>query len=205
MPTPTKGPRLGAGPAHQRLMMANLAADLFTHGRIRTTEAKAKALRPYAERLITKAKRGDLHARRQVLAKLRDRDVVAYLFEDVAPRFVDRNGGYTRILKLDPRKGDNARMALIELVELGVGSGEETIEESRSRRSRGIFGRRRRQQQREDAGYGVDDVSAASQALADDRSELDEDENLEEDVDEDEAESSDDAFEDIDDVDEDED
>ena len=119
MPTPTRGPRLGGSAAHQKHILANLATELFRHGRITTTQAKARALRPYAERLITKAKRGDLHARRLVLAKLHDRDVVAHLFEDVAPRFSGRDGGYTRILKLDPRKGDRARMALIELVERG--------------------------------------------------------------------------------------
>ena len=144
MPTPKRGPRLGGGPAHQKHLLANQARDLFRHGRIRTTEAKAKALRPYAEKLITKAKRGDLHNRRLVLAELHDRDVVAYLFEDVAPRFADRDGGYTRILKLDPRKGDNARMALIELVEQGDSPGGEAIEESKAGRSRGLFGRRRR-------------------------------------------------------------
>lgn len=144
MPAPKRGPRLGGGPAHQRQLLANLASDLFRHGQIRTTLAKAKLLRPYAERLLTKAKRGDLHARRQVLADLRDRDVVAYLFEEVAPRFADRDGGYTRILKLGPRKGDNAPMALIELVDRGEGSGEDVIEESRASRSRGLFGRRRR-------------------------------------------------------------
>jgi large subunit ribosomal protein L17 len=144
MPTPKRGPRLGGGPAHQKHLLAGLASDLFRHGRITTTEAKAKALRPYAERLITKAKQGDLHARRQVLAKLHDRDVVAYLFEDVAPRFAERNGGYTRILKLEPRKGDGARMALIELVEQGTAAGEEVIEESKQGRMRGLFGRRRR-------------------------------------------------------------
>jgi large subunit ribosomal protein L17 len=116
MPTPTRGPRLGGSAAHQKHILANLATELFRHGRITTTQAKARALRPYAERLITKAKRGDLHARRMVLSTLHDRDVVAHLFEEVAPRFAARAGGYTRILKLDPRKGDNARMALIELV-----------------------------------------------------------------------------------------
>ncbi len=144
MPTPKRGPRLGGGPAHQKLLLSNLASDLFRHGHVRTTEAKAKTLRPYAEKLITKAKQGDLHARRQVIAKLRDRDVVAYLFEDVAPRFADRDGGYTRILKVGPRRGDNAPMAIIELVERGEGSGEEAIEESKAGRSRGLFGRRRR-------------------------------------------------------------
>ena len=117
MPTPTRGPRLGGSAAHQKHILANLATELFRHGRITTTQAKARALRPYAERLITKAKRGDLHARRLVLAKLHDRDVVARLFEEVAPRFAERDGGYTRILKLDPRKGDRAKMAMIELVD----------------------------------------------------------------------------------------
>ena len=144
MPTPKRGPRLGGSAAHQKHLLANQARDLFRHGRIRTTEAKAKALRPYAEKLITKAKRGDLHARRLVLADLHDRDVVAYLFEDIAPRFADRDGGYTRILKLEPRKGDNARMALIELVVQGDGAGGEVIEESKAGRSRGLFGRRRK-------------------------------------------------------------
>jgi len=144
MPTPKRGARLGGGPAHQRNLMANLASDLFRHGHIRTTHAKAKMLRPYAEKLITKAKRGDLHARRQVLALLRDRDVVAYLFEEVAPQFAERDGGYTRILKLGPRKGDNAPMAIIELVDRVDGSGEDVIEESKASRSRGLFGRRRR-------------------------------------------------------------
>ncbi|NNC92241.1 MAG: 50S ribosomal protein L17 [Acidimicrobiia bacterium] len=117
MPTPTKGRRMGGSSAHQKAILANLASDLFRHGRIKTTEAKAKMLRPYAEKLITKAKAGDLHSRRQVLATLRNKDVTAYLFEDVAPRFADRNGGYTRILKLGPRRGDGAEMAIIELVE----------------------------------------------------------------------------------------
>ena len=117
MPKPKKGPRLGSGPSHQKLMLGGLAADLFTHERIRTTVAKAKALRPFAERLITFAKRGDMHARRRVLRVVPDRDVVAHLFEDIAPRFADREGGYTRILKLGPRKGDGAEMAQIELVE----------------------------------------------------------------------------------------
>jgi large subunit ribosomal protein L17 len=124
MPTPTRGPRLGGSAAHQKHILSNLAKELFRHGRITTTEAKARALRPYAERLITKGKRGDLHARRLVLAKLHDRDLVAQLFEVIAPRFKDRPGGYTRIRKLDPRKGDNARMALIELVDGGTSSAE---------------------------------------------------------------------------------
>ena len=117
MPTPTKGPRLGGGPAHERLMMANLATALFDHGRITTTEAKAKRLRPLAERLITFAKRGDLAARRRVLTVVRDKDVVHVLFTEIGPRYQTRQGGYTRIVKVGPRKGDNAPMAVIELVE----------------------------------------------------------------------------------------
>lgn len=117
MPTPTKGPRLGGGPAHERLMLANLATALFEHGRITTTEAKAKRLRPLAERLITFAKRGDLAARRRVLTVVRDKDVVHVLFTEIGPRYQTRQGGYTRIVKVGPRKGDNAPMAVIELVE----------------------------------------------------------------------------------------
>ena len=117
MPTPTKGPRLGGSPAHERLMLANLATSLFKHGRIQTTETKAKRLRPLAERLITEAKRGDLAARRLVLTTVRDKDVVYALFSDIAPRYANRPGGYTRIVKTGPRKGDAAPMAIIELVE----------------------------------------------------------------------------------------
>ena len=117
MPTPAKGPRMGGSPAHERHMLANLATALFEHGRITTTEAKAKRLRPYAEHLITFGKRGDLHARRQVLKRLNDKSVVHVLFAEIGPRYVDRPGGYTRILKLGNRKGDNAPMAIIELVE----------------------------------------------------------------------------------------
>ena len=116
MPTPTKGHRLGGSPAHERHILANLATALFQHGRITTTEAKAKRLRPVAERLITFAKRGDLHARRQVLTTVTDRDVVHALFTEIAPTFENREGGYTRITKIGPRKGDNAAMAVIELV-----------------------------------------------------------------------------------------
>ena len=116
MPTPTKGPRLGGGPAHERLILANLATALFEHERITTTEAKAKRLRPLAERLITFAKRGDLHARRRVLTVVRDKGVVHGLFTEIAPAVAERQGGYTRITKIGPRKGDNAPMAVIELV-----------------------------------------------------------------------------------------
>lgn len=117
MPTPTKGARLGGSPAHERLMLANLATALFEHGKITTTETKAKRLRPYAERLITFAKRGDLHARRRVLAVIRNKGVVHALFSEIGPGFANRPGGYTRITKIGPRKGDNAPMAVIELVE----------------------------------------------------------------------------------------
>jgi large subunit ribosomal protein L17 len=117
MPTPTKGPRLGGSPAHERILLANLATALFQHGRITTTETKAKRLRPLAERLVTFAKRGDLHARRQVMTVVKDKDVVYTLFDQIGPRYTTRPGGYTRIIKTGPRKGDNAPMAIIELVE----------------------------------------------------------------------------------------
>lgn len=116
MPKPTKGPRLGGGPAHERLLLANLAAALFTHKSIKTTETKAKRLRPLAERLITFAKRGDLHARRRVLSVIGDKEVVHVLFAEIAPLVAEREGGYTRITKVGNRKGDNAPMAVIELV-----------------------------------------------------------------------------------------
>ncbi|GFG63144.1 50S ribosomal protein L17 [Mycobacterium kubicae] len=116
MPKPTKGPRLGGSSSHQKALLANLATSLFEHGRIKTTEPKARALRPYAEKLITHAKKGTLHNRREVLKKIRDKDVVHALFAEIGPFFSDRNGGYTRIIKVEPRKGDNAPMAVIELV-----------------------------------------------------------------------------------------
>src|SRR4051794_21991125 len=116
MPKPKKGPRLGGSPSHQRLIVSNLATQLFEHGRITTTEAKARVLRPVAEKLITKAKRGDLHNRREVLKTIRDKSVVHVLFTEIAPTFEERPGGYTRITKIGPRKGDNAPMAVIELV-----------------------------------------------------------------------------------------
>lgn len=117
MPTPSKGPRLASTPAHERLMLANLATALFEHGAITTTEARAKRVRPLAERMITFAKRGDLHARRQVMTVIRDKSVVHVLFTEIGPRFATRPGGYTRITKIGPRKGDNAPMAVIELCE----------------------------------------------------------------------------------------
>ncbi|MEO3793744.1 50S ribosomal protein L17 [Nonomuraea sp. B10E15] len=116
MPKPTKGARLGGSPAHERLILANLATDLFRHGKIRTTVTKAKRLRPVAERLITKAKKGDIHNRRQVLTVVRDKGVVHHLFTEIATTFAERPGGYTRITKVGARKGDNAPMAVIELV-----------------------------------------------------------------------------------------
>src|SRR5688572_33458365 len=116
MPTPKKGPRLGGSPAHQRLILSNLATQLFEHGRITTTESRARTLRPLAEKLITKAKKGDLHNRREVLKTVRNKSVVHTLFTEIAPTFAERPGGYTRITKLGPRKGDNAPMAVIELV-----------------------------------------------------------------------------------------
>jgi large subunit ribosomal protein L17 len=116
MPKPTKGPRLGGSSSHQKALLANLATSLFEHGRIKTTEPKARALRPYAEKLITHAKKGTLHNRREVLKKIRDKDVVHALFAEIGPFFADREGGYTRIIKVEARKGDNAPMAVIELV-----------------------------------------------------------------------------------------
>jgi large subunit ribosomal protein L17 len=130
MPTPTKGPRLGGGPAHERLILANLATSLFEHRRITTTEAKAKRLRPLAERLITFAKRGDLHARRRVLTVVRDKGVVHTLFTEIAPAVAQREGGYTRITKIGPRKGDNAPMAVIELVTEPLSPKQATVREA---------------------------------------------------------------------------
>jgi large subunit ribosomal protein L17 len=133
MPKPTKGPRLGGSSSHQKAILANLATSLFEHGRIKTTEPKARALRPYAEKLITHAKKGTLHNRREVMKKIRDKDVVHTLFAEIGPFFSDRNGGYTRIIKVEARKGDNAPMAVIELVR------EKTVtdEANRARRAAG--------------------------------------------------------------------
>ena len=129
MPKPTKGPRFGGSPAHQRIILANLASQLFEHGRITTTEAKAKRVQPLAERLIAKAKRGDLHNRRQVLSTITDKGVVHVLFTEIAPKLADRDGGYTRITKVGPRKGDNAPMAVIEII-------TESVEESRKNKAK---------------------------------------------------------------------
>ena len=130
MPTPTKGPRLGGGPAHERLMLANLATALFEHGRITTTVTKAKRVQPLAERLITFAKRGDLHARRRVLTVVRDKGVVHTLFTEIAPAVAERDGGYTRITKVGNRKGDNAPMAVIELVTEPVSPKQAVVKEA---------------------------------------------------------------------------
>ena len=130
MPTPSKGPRLGGGPAHERLMLANLATSLFQHRRITTTETRAKRLRPLAERLITFAKRGDLHARRRVRTVVRDKSVVHELFTEIAPLMAEREGGYTRITKIGPRKGDNAPMAVIELVQERLSPKQATVKEA---------------------------------------------------------------------------
>ena len=138
MPQPTKGARLGGSPAHQRLILANLATSLFQHGKITTTAAKAKRLRPYAERLITKAKRGDLHNRREIQKLIRDRETVHRLMHEIGPFFADRNGGYTRITKTLPRQGDNAPMAVIELVSQKT----VTDEADRARRVAGSQSRR---------------------------------------------------------------
>ncbi len=129
MPKPTKGPRLGGSPTHERTILRNMASQLFQHGRITTTETKARRVQPVVEKLITKAKRGDLHSRRLVLRDITDRDVVDTLFTEIAPSLTDREGGYTRITKVGPRKGDNAPMAIIEIV-------TESVEESRSTRAK---------------------------------------------------------------------
>jgi large subunit ribosomal protein L17 len=187
MPTPTKGPRLGGGPAHEKLLIANLARALFSEGRIRTTEAKAKRLRPQAERLITFAKRGDVASRRRVLTVVRDKQVVHKLFAEIAPRFAERQGGYTRILKLGPRPGDAAPMVLIELVEQGEGErGGDTEDGGRSRRR---FGRRSRAEaapeganraerraalRRRGPAPGEAEAALAGEDLAEDADELDE-------------------------------
>lgn len=144
MPAPKRGARLGGSASHQKAMLNNLSRELITHGRIETTLTKAKTLRPHVEKMITKAKKGELAQRRQVLGQLRDRDVVAYLFEEVAPVFADRNGGYTRILKTRVRKGDATQMAIIELVDRPDSDGAARIDEEKAKRSRGLFGRARK-------------------------------------------------------------
>ena len=135
MPTPKKGTRLGGGAKHHNMMMSNLATELFRHGRITTTKTKAKTVQPLAEKMITFAKRGDLHARRQVLTVIRDKDVVHKLFADIGPAAAERSGGYTRVIKIGPRKGDGAEMAMIELVDiLESDDGESSLTEAPARR-----------------------------------------------------------------------
>ncbi len=169
MPQPKKGPSLGSSPSHQRQMLANLALSLFEYEKIRTTEAKAKLLRPYAERLITKAKKGGIHDRRQVLSEIEDRVVVHKLFADIGPRFASRNGGYTRVLKLGRRSGDGAPMALIELVDSGVVVGGEEADAGgeRGRRRLRRPGRRRPSELPEDKPARSQAAEAA--AIGDDR------------------------------------
>ena len=158
MPTPTKGPRVGGGPAHERLILANLATSLFEHDRITTTEAKAKRLRPLAERLITFAKRGDLHARRRVLTVVRDKGVVHRLFAEIAPDMAAREGGYTRITKITARKGDNAPMVVIELVREPLSAKKATVKEAE--------GATRRAAKQEDAKAAAAEPKAADEAEA---------------------------------------
>ena len=160
MPKPTKGPRLGGSSSHQKAILANLATSLFEHGRIKTTEPKARALRPYAEKLITHAKKGTLHNRREVMKKIRDKDVVHTLFAEIGPFFSDRNGGYTRIIKLAPRKGDAAPMVLIEIVE-GAAPEAKPAEEERRRRLLRRRGRPGREQ-----GRGQEESGEAPEAPA---------------------------------------
>src|SRR5215212_7378096 len=174
MPQPTKGARLGGSPAHQRLMLANLATALFEHGKITTTHAKAKRLRPLAERLITFAKRGDLHARRQVMTVVRDKDVVHKLFAEIGPSFAQRPGGYTRIVKTNPRKGDNAPMAVIELVEALTVAQEAVGEAERARGTR--FQSRRARTRATGAGAAGAAAATAADTDADEATEVEGDE-----------------------------
>ena len=174
MPTPTKGPRLGGGPAHERLILANLATSLFEHDSITTTEAKAKRLRPLAERLVTFAKRGDLHARRRVMTVVRDKGVVHRLFVEIAPDMAERNGGYTRITKIGARKGDNAPMAVIELVREPVAK-KATVKEAEAatkRASRDDSAKRKAVQ--EEAKAAAAETQAAEEAAAADEATEDE-------------------------------
>ena len=164
MPKPTKGARLGGSSSHQKAILANLATALFEHGRIKTTETKARVLRPYAEKLITHAKKGDLHNRREVLKKIRDKDVVHALFEEIGPFYADRNGGYTRIIKVENRKGDNAPMAVIELVR------EKTVvsEADRARRAAAAQAKAAEAEApAEEAAVEVAEVEAADEGIAD--------------------------------------
>ena len=166
MPTPTKGARLGGSPSHQRHMLANLATALFEHGRITTTEAKARKLRPYAERLVTKAKRGDVHARRQVAAVIRDKAVLHELFTEIAPGYAGRAGGYTRITKLGPRKGDNAPMAVIELVEPMAEAVVKEAESAAQRAARDAAAKPLAQEVNDEVEAAADEAIDAAEAAA---------------------------------------
>jgi large subunit ribosomal protein L17 len=166
MPTPTKGPRLGGSPAHERLILANLATSLFEHDRITTTAAKAKRLRPLAERLITFAKRGDLHARRQVMTVIRDKDVVHKLFAEIGPRLAERPGGYTRIVKIGPRKGDNAPMAVIEIVEAFTAAASVVKEAERARGTKSAAKKAPTGRTREIAKDAAEESQTAASVLA---------------------------------------
>jgi large subunit ribosomal protein L17 len=159
MPKPTKGPRLGGSSSHQKAMLANLATSLFEHGRIKTTETKARALRPYAEKLISHAMKGALHNRREVLKKIRDKDIVHMLFAEIGPFFADRNGGYTRIIKVEPRQGDNAPMAVIELVQ------EKTVTDEAERARRAAASKR--PPAKKAPAEAVADEAVADEAVAD--------------------------------------
>jgi large subunit ribosomal protein L17 len=184
MPTPTKGHRLGGSPAHERHILSNLATALFQHGKITTTEAKARRLRPVAERLITFAKRGDLHARRRVLTVVTDKGVVHQLFTEIAPEFSERDGGYTRITKIGPRKGDNAAMAVIELVR-----GEPVAAKPRRRARRTVA-----EAPAAPAASAVADVDDAPEAaVADDAAQADEDTGVDDAVAGDEGDAGEDA------------
>jgi large subunit ribosomal protein L17 len=168
MPQPTKGPRLGGSPAHQRLILANLATQLFEHGRITTTEAKARRLRPYAERLITKAKRGDLHNRREIQKVIRDKTVVHRLIADIGPFFADREGGYTRITKTLPRKGDNAPMAVIELVREPLSAKKATVAEAEAATKRSAKTKKAQKASKEAAAKAaVEDDATVTDAAVD--------------------------------------
>jgi large subunit ribosomal protein L17 len=166
MPTPAKGPRLGGGPAHERLLLSGLATALFEHDRITTTEAKAKRLRPLAERLVTFAKRGDLHARRRVLTVVRDKGVVHRLFTEVAPDMALREGGYTRITKIGPRKGDNAPMAVIELVREPLSKKKATVKEAEAATKRAAADAKKKAADTVED-LALDDAAAPQDATAD--------------------------------------
>ena len=168
MPTPSKGPRLGGGPAHERLLLAGLATALFENDRITTTEAKAKRLRPLAERMVTFAKRGDLHARRRVLTVVRDKGVVHRLFTEVAPDMAQREGGYTRIIKIGPRKGDNAPMAVIELVREPLSAKKATVKEAEAATKRAASDKKKADAAEADQAAKAADVEAPQDLELDD-------------------------------------